>query len=252
MRVSPLVLNNDFYHPVHLARELASIDRLSDGRLEVGIGAGHAFTEYAAIGQQFDPPGVRKARLFEAVQIIAPLLRGEEVSFSGKHYQVRNVRVMSARQTRVPLLIAVNGRAALAQAVRFADSIGLTMLGRTLEDGQRHEVRWQLDRLDRTIAFIGQQSASAGKKLELNALVQRVIVTGDRAEAARELVAHISSLSVEDALETPFLAIGTHDQIAAHLLRCRERWGISYFSVRDLDAFAPVIERLRYAERGGP
>jgi alkanesulfonate monooxygenase SsuD/methylene tetrahydromethanopterin reductase-like flavin-dependent oxidoreductase (luciferase family) len=70
LRVCPLVLNNDFHHPVHLARELASIDHLSGGRLEVGLGAGHAFIEYAAIGQPFDPPAVRKARLDEAVEIV--------------------------------------------------------------------------------------------------------------------------------------------------------------------------------------
>src|SRR5260370_345392 len=59
LRICPLVLNNDFHNPVHLARELASIDHLSDGRLEVGIGAGHAFPEYAATGQRFDPPSWR-------------------------------------------------------------------------------------------------------------------------------------------------------------------------------------------------
>lgn len=248
LRLCPLVLNNDFYHPVHLARDLASIDQLSDGRLEIGLGAGHAFTEYAAIGQQFDPPRVRKARLFEAIQIIGPLLRGEEVSFSGEHYKVRNVRIMRARQEHVPVLIAVNGRAALAQAARFADIIGLTMLGRTLEDGQRHEVRWQSDRLDRTVAFLRQQAENLGKTLGLNALVQRVIITDDRESAARELIERVPTLTLQDALETPFVAIGTHDQVATHLLKCRERWGISYFSVRDLDAFAPVIERLRRAD----
>src|ERR687888_1135513 len=74
LRICPLVLNNDFHHPVHLARELASIDHLSGGRLEVGIGAGHAFTEYTAVGQTFDPPAVRKARLAEAVEILRRLL----------------------------------------------------------------------------------------------------------------------------------------------------------------------------------
>src|SRR5437667_2740282 len=85
LRICPLVLNNDFHHPVHLARELASIDHLTAGRLEVGIGAGHAFTEYAAIGQSFDPPKVRKARLAEAVEVLRRLLDGEEVSFVGAH-----------------------------------------------------------------------------------------------------------------------------------------------------------------------
>ena len=251
LRVCPLVLNNDFHHPVHLARELASIDHLSGGRLEVGIGAGHAFTEYAAIGQAFDPPGVRKGRLAEAVHILRRLLDGEEVTFRGSHYQLQGVRTMRARQQHVPILVAVNGRSALAHAARYADIIGLAMLGRTLEDGHRHEVCWEPERLDRTVAFIREQAGPRFADLELNALVQRVVVTDDRVGAAREVCEPVAGLRLEDALATPFLALGTHDDIAQHLLDCRERWGISYFSVREVESFAPVIERLRRIEVGG-
>jgi probable F420-dependent oxidoreductase len=245
LRICPLVLNNDFHHPVHLARELASLDHLSGGRLEVGIGAGHAFTEYAAIGQPFDPPAVRKARLAEAVEILRQLLDGEEVTFEGQHYQLQRVRTMRACQQRVPILVAVNGRRALAHVARHADIIGLTMLGRTLQDGQRHEVRWEPERLDCTVAFIREQAGARFGQLELNALVQRVVVTEDRVGAAQELCEQVTGLRLEDALVTPFLALGTHDQIAQHLMSCRQRWGISYYSVRELEAFAPVIERLR-------
>jgi probable F420-dependent oxidoreductase len=245
LRICPLVLNIDLYHPVHLARELASIDHLSNGRLEVGIGAGHAFTEYAAISQPFDPPAIRKARMAESVEILQRLLQGEEVTFRGQHYELNGVRTLRAQQEHVSFLIGVNGRNALAHAARHADIIGLTMLGRTLEDGRSHEVRWQADRLDRTIAYIREQAAERWPRLELNALVQRVIITTDRRAAAQDLVQQVPGLSVDDALSTPFLAIGTHDEIAQHLLRCRERWGISYFSVRDLEASAPIIARLR-------
>jgi len=141
LRICPLVLNNDFHHPVHLARELSSIDHLSGGRLEVGVGAGHAFPEYAAIGRRFKPPSVRKARLAEALVLLRRLLEGEEITFTGDHYRLQNVRIMRALQARVPFLVGVNGRDALAHAARHADTIGLTMLGRTLNDGQRHEVR---------------------------------------------------------------------------------------------------------------
>jgi probable F420-dependent oxidoreductase len=243
LRICPLVLNNDFHHPVHLARELASIDHLSGGRLEVGIGAGHAFTEYAAIGQAFDPPVVRKARLAEGVEILRRLLDGEEVSFAGEHYRLTGARTMRALQERVPIMVAVNGRAALAHAAQHADIIGLTMLGRTLEDGQRHAVRWEAERLDHTVAYIREQAG--GRDLELNALVQRVVVTDDRVGAAQELVSGVEGLTLEDALATPFLALGTHAEIADHLRACRERWGISYYTVRDIAAFAPVIDRLR-------
>ena len=143
IRICPLVLNNDFHHPVLLAQELASIDHLSEGRLEVGLGAGHSFTEYAAIGLRFDPPSVRKARLAESVEIIRQLLDGDAVTYRGEHYQLESVRTLRSRQDHVPLLVGVNGKRALAHAARHADIIGLTMLGRTLEDGQHHEVQWQ-------------------------------------------------------------------------------------------------------------
>jgi hypothetical protein len=82
-------------------------------------------------------------------------------------------------------------------------------------------------------------------QVELNVLVQAVVVTHDRREAAERVVSRVPGLSVDDALSTPFLAIGTHDEIADHLVACRDRWGISYFSVRDIGGFAPVIERLQ-------
>ena len=119
-------------------------------------------------------------------------------------------------------------------------------LGRTLADGQNHEVRWELDRLDRTIAYI--KSNAGSREVELNALVQSIVVTDDRDSAIKELLVRIPALSLDSASSTPFLAIGNHDEIAAHLVRCRERWGISYFSVRSIDDFQPVIERLKSAD----
>ncbi len=245
----PLVLNNDFHHPVLLAQELASIDHLSGGRLEVGLGAGHSFTEYAAIGLPFDLPSVRKARLAEAVEVIRQLLDGHEVTYDGEHYQLKDVRTLRSRQDHLPLLVGVHGKQALAHAARHADIIGLTMLGRTLEDGQHHEMRWQPEKLDATIDHIRDQAGERWGTLEINVLVQAVVITDDRRKAAQDLVDHVPGLSVDDALFTPFLALGSHDEIAQHLSTCRERWGISYFSVREIAGFAPVIERLRAQDR---
>jgi probable F420-dependent oxidoreductase len=250
LRVCPLVLNNDFHHPVHLAREVAAIDRLTDGRVELGIGAGHSFPEYEAIGVPFDPPTVRKARLAEAVVVLRRLLDGEEVTVDGDHYRLAAARTMRAQQDRLPILVAVNGRAALAHAAAHADIIGFAGLGRTLADGQRHEVRWQPERLDAAVAHVASSVRAAGRAEppELNALVQAVTLTDDRRSAAEDLAAEVEGLSASDALATPYLALGTHDEMAAHLLACRARWGISYYSVRDVETFAPVIERLRAAD----
>jgi probable F420-dependent oxidoreductase len=245
LRVCPLVLNNDFHHPVHLARELATIDHLSGGRLEIGIGAGHSLNEYEAIGVPFYTPAIRKARMGEAVEILRSLLEGDEVVFRGEYYRIDGVKTMRSRQTHVPLLVGVNGRRALSHAALHADIIGLTMLGRTLGDGNRHEVKWQEKRLDDTVAYLRQEAGSGWARLELNVLVQAVVVTNNRRRAAEEIAARIPGLSVDDALVTPFLALGTCAEIAEHLVACRERWGVSYFSVRDYAAFGPVIERLR-------
>jgi probable F420-dependent oxidoreductase len=245
IRLCPLVLNNDFHHPVYLAQEVASIDHLSGGRVELGIGAGHSFTEYDAIGIAFDPPALRKSRMAEAVEILRRLLDGEAVSFSGEHYQLRDVRTLRSRQDHLPLLVGVNGRAALRHAARHADTIGLTMLGRTLADGQRHETRWEADRLDRTVSFMREQTRDRPEPLEIHVLVQAIILTDDREKAAARLVQDHWVPTIDDALATPFVALGTPDEIARHLLACRSRWGISYFSVRDIQAFAPVIDRLR-------
>jgi probable F420-dependent oxidoreductase len=247
LRVCPLVINNDFHHPVHLAREIASMDHLTGGRVELGIGAGHSFTEYEQIGQQFDPPAIRKARLRESVEILRRLLDGEEVDFDGEHYTLRKAKVLRAHQPRLPILVGVAGEAALAHAARHADTIGLMGLGKTLPDGHHHEVRWEPERLDATVAFIRANSGDRTTPLELNALVQVVVVSDDRRAAAEQVCAEIPSLSVEHALTTPFLAIGTHDEIAAHLIACRDRWGITNYSVRSIDDFQPVIERLRAA-----
>lgn len=176
--------------------------------MEVGIGAGHSFTEYRAAGIPFDPPAVRKERLAESVEILRRLLDGEVVDHHGRHYELEGVSVLRPRQEHVPILVGVNGRAALAHAAAHADIVGLTMLGRTLEGGQHHAVRWDPERLDATVAWIAQHARWRPQPPELNAL-------------------------------------GTHEEIAAHLLACRERWGISYFVFRDVDAVAPVIRRLR-------
>jgi probable F420-dependent oxidoreductase len=245
IRLCPLVVNNDLHHPTLLAQEIASLDRLSDGRVELGIGAGHASPEYTAAGMTFDNAAVRKARLGESVEILRRLLDGEAVTFAGTYYQLEAATTLTPLQNHLPILVGVNGRVALSWAAARADTVGLTMLGRTLPDGQRHEVRWAPERLDTTVEWINRHAGAHRADLELNALVQAIDVTNDRQAAAERLTTNISGLTISDALATPFLALGTHDEIAAHLLACRARWGISYFVVRDVEPFTPVIERLR-------
>lgn len=245
IRLCPLVVNADFHHPLGLARDTVAIDHLSGGRMELGLGAGHSEPEYRAAGIRFDPPTVRKARLAESVEVLRRLVDGETVDHFGEHVTLRGATVGRSLQDRLPILVGVNGRRALAHAARHADVIGLTMLGRTLPDGQRHETRWEADRLDATVALIHREAALAGTDPELHSLVQAVVVTDERESVAAEFVAQGYAPTEADALATPFLAIGTPEEIVEHLHACRARWGISYFSVRDLDAFAPVVALTR-------
>lgn len=249
IRIGTLVLNNDLRHPVAVAQEVATLDRVSDGRVELGLGAGHSFPEYAAIGMTFDPPAVRKARLAEAIEILRPLLQGRKVDYTGTHYQVAAAQTLRPVQTRLPLLVGVNGPAALAHAARHADTVALTMLGRTLEDGQHHEMRWEAERLDATIGHIRTAASDRWSQLELHALVQGVVVTETRQRSAEDL-GDLLSTPTSDVLATPFLCVGTHEEMAHHLLACRARWGINYFTVRDIDGFAPVMTLLRSLDPG--
>jgi hypothetical protein len=121
--------------------------------------------------------------------------------------------------------------------------VGFTGLGRTLPDGHRHAARFQPDVLDDEVATV--REAAGTRTVELNVLVQRVEITDDRKAAATAVADAVEDLTVGDALSTPFLALGTLDEVADHLRAANERWGISYFVVREADAFAPVIERLR-------
>ena len=248
IRIGTLVLNNDLRHPVAVAQEVATLDRVSDGRVELGLGAGHSFPEYAAIGLAFDPPAVRKARLAEAIEILRPLLHGRKVDYTGTHYRVAAAQTLRPVQTRLPLLVGVNGASALAHAARHADTVALTMLGRTLEDGQHHEMRWEAERLDSTIGHIRSAAGDRWSQLELHALVQAVIVTETRAQVAEDLSGQLA-LRRSDVLATPFLCFGSPEEMAHHLLACRARWGISYFTVRDIEGFAPVMALVRSLDR---
>ncbi len=113
-------------------------------------------------GTAFDPPAVRKERLGESVEIVRALLDGRSVSYSGTHYRLDQATTLTPLQEHVPLLVGVNGRAALAHAVRHADIVAPTMLGRTREDGHHYDVRWEATRLDDTIAWMRPRRAAAG------------------------------------------------------------------------------------------
>ena len=247
LRVGTLVLNNDFRHPVLLAREAALADVLSDGRLQLGLGAGYMKSEYAQAGLTFDRGGVRVARLGEAVTILKGLMRGDTVTFAGQHYRVTGhaIHPRPRQQPHPPILIGGNGRQILTLAAREADIVALT--GVTFSQGGtgRDFSGFTAAGTDERLRWIREAAGERFERLELNALIQRVIVTGDRGKAAEDL-ARQWSLAPAEILESPFVLLGTVDEIVEALRRRRERWGLSYYVVMEpaLETFAPVVARL--------
>lgn len=234
IRIGTFVLNASFYHPLLLARDVATLDHLSGGRVELGLGAGHTPGEFAAVGVPLLPAAERKARLATFVESIRRLLDGETVD---------GASTGRALQERLPILVGGSGRGLLEHAARHADIVGLTGLGRTLADGHRHAARFGPAVVDREVGIV--RAATGGRDVELNVLVQRVIVTDDREAAAADVAGRIEDLTAADALATPFLAVGTHQEIADQLRDYLQRWGISYFVVREAEEFAPVLALLR-------
>jgi probable F420-dependent oxidoreductase len=242
LRVGTFVLNNDFRHPALLAREAATLDLLTDGRLELGLGAGHAAPEYAEIGLGFDRAGVRVARLEESARLMRRLFDGDEVTFDGTHYRVAAHRLFPAR--RPQFLIGGNGDRVLQLAASVADIVGFTGLGRTLPDGQRHATEWEQSRIDAKVALVRSAAGSRIDQLELNALVQYIEITNDRRASAERVAARIDA-EADVLLRAPYLLIGTVAEIVEQLHRARERWGFSYFVTRDADQTAQIIDALR-------
>jgi probable F420-dependent oxidoreductase len=244
IRLGTLVLNNDMRNPVQLAWDVASIDVLSGGRFELGLGAGHTPQEYTATGIERSDAVVRKQRLAESVEIIRALLDGETVDRHGEHFRIEHARTASAAQDRLPILVGGNGEALLGHAGAHADIIGLQGLGRTLADGHTHTVDWRSVHLDAQLAQVRAGAAERFDDLEFNALVQVVQITDDRDAALAKICERVEGLTMDDAQVTPYLLVGTVDEIVLRMLTCNERWGINYFAVRELDEFAPVLKSL--------
>ena len=248
LRVSTMVLDNEFRHPVLVAREAATLDLLSDGRLDLGLGAGHMKSEFDQAGLRFDRGAVRVERLAEAVTIVKGLLAGETVTFAGHHYQVTSHTIYPrpVQRPHPPIVIGGNGPRLLALAAAEADVVGLS--GITFRRGGTEPdlTAFRAAAVDERVRHLREAAGVRFERLELSALVQRVIVTDDRRAGAEELARRWPALGVDDILDSPFLLLGTLDEIAGQLVARRARWGISSYVIFEpaLDAFASIVARL--------
>jgi probable F420-dependent oxidoreductase len=241
LRLGTFVLANDMRNPVLVARECATIDFLSGGRLELGLGAGRptAGADHRKLGIPFDSGGTRVERLAEALTIIKALLSGQTTSAAGSHYTIDGADMFPhpIQQPHPPIMVAAGGRRLLALAAREADIVALAI-----------QASEPLAAFEERVGWLRQQ---AGERFEQIELSQNLVAVGD--QMPQWLVRSGLNLSQLAAAKSPAALIGTTDQMCEQLLERRERLGISYITVSAelMEALAPVVSRLRGMGDGG-
>lgn len=245
LRLTSFVLDNDFRHPAVLAMAAGTIDILSGGRLDLGIGAGWMKPEYTQSGIPFDPPGVRIARLEETLQVLTQLFTGQPVTYTGEYYQVQELALspVPVQQPHPPFVIGGGSRKILNLAGKYADIVGIT--NRALPDGAKDLEDLTAEAMERKVGWIREGAGDRFAQIELNMICVRVIITDDREAAAAEMTTHLP-LSVAQILDAPAILIGSTDQIISTLRERRERFGVSNIVIIEpmMDAFAPVVAAL--------
>jgi len=247
LRVGPFVLGNDYKHPVVCAREMASLDLLSDGRLELGIGAGWMTADYEKAGMQLDRPGVRIARLAEAITVMKGLFAPGPFTFHGDHYHVTDLDgAPTPVQQPIPFLVGGGGPKVLALAAREAQIVGINANLRS-GDGTSPDAAQSLTpaETDKKIAWVREAAGDRFDDLELQTLVGFVHVTDDP-KGILEGIAGAFGVSADEARLAPPCLVGTEDDIVASLEERRARWQISYHVIDEnfVDVFAPIVARL--------
>lgn len=248
LRVGSFVFDNDFRHPALLAKEVAALDLLSDGRFEFGIGAGWHRPEYDQIGMPFERAGLRISRLEEALRIAKEFFTQETVTFAGEHYHITNLQAFPKPVQRPypPIFIGGGGQKLLSLAGREADIVGLHV--RVKDDGSVDASERSEAALAQKIAWVRQAAGERFAAIELNLLIASVIITENRQQAAEQYLREYGrpGTTTGEILTSPYHLIGSVEQIAAQLQRLREQFGISYFVVGDevMEAFAPLVARL--------
>ena len=248
LRVGTFVFDNDFRHPVLLAKEVAALDLLSGGRFELGIGAGWHKPEYEQVGIPFDAAGIRISRMEEALQIIRKFFTEETVTFAGKHYTVTDLKTSPRpfQRPHPPFFIGGGGKKLLSIAGREADIVGIHF--KVNDDGTVDASERTEAAIARKLEWIREAAGERFNAIELNLLLSRVVITGDRRRAAEKFVreSRRAGTTAEQVLANPYLLIGSVEQVIEQLQRLREKYGISYFVVGDesMEALAPVVARL--------
>lgn len=230
LRIGSYVFCNGYRHPVLLAREAASLDLLSDGRFELGLGAGVSSSEFEQMGMQFASAGTRVGQLEEAIQVIKRLFTEEMVTFGGKYYTITGVKgnIRPAQKPHIPMLVAGAGERMLKLAAREADiiAIGSKITARGADPADAT--------LEQKIAWIKEAAGQRFTNLELSQTIYDLEITDSEPPASQT-----------GGWSIPKRSLST-EQAVAHLLEQRERYGFSYLQVSagQMENFAPVLARL--------
>ena len=246
IRVGTLVAANDFRHPAVLAKEAATLDLLTSGRFELGLGTGWLASDYSRSGIELDAPEVRVSRLREAIRVTRGLWSGEEFSHRGRHYQVQMRGLPEPVQSpHPPILVGGSGPSILRLAAQEAQIVSVTAtVGQNDFEGFWSAVVRSGEGIADRIRWI--REARGERELpEINVLIHHLEVTSDRTGVAAQIGASVSTDPLT-VLESPHLLIGSIDEITATLVERRDRFGISYVVVgqESMQDFAPVVQRL--------
>jgi probable F420-dependent oxidoreductase len=251
LRVSGFVLNNDLRHPAVLAQDLASIDVLSGGRLDVAIGAGWNRAEYEAIGLPFDPTPVRQARLAEAIAVLKGCVGPGPFSFSGEHYTITDydAHPKPIQQPHPPILIGGGGRRTLTLAAREADTVGFAP--RILPVGAPDPNSITFEGTREKLGWVREAAGDRFDDLVLNVYPSGIApaIVDDPLRRAAEFAASLTqrsgvAISAEEVLDSPHFYVNTVDGFVEKFTRLRSELGISSIMVGDLGELDPVVERL--------
>ncbi|MDQ6832621.1 MAG: TIGR03621 family F420-dependent LLM class oxidoreductase [Chloroflexota bacterium] len=249
LRIGTLVFANDYHPPVLLAKEAATLDLLSGGRFELGLGTGFLKAEYDQAGIPFDPPGVRVDRFAESLTVLKGLFADAPFTFSGEHYTLTafNSFPKPVQRPHPPLLVGAGGRRMLSIAAREADIIGILTTSTANGVLSRDPAPRLAAAVERQLGWIREAAGDRFTDIELS-LVPNVVIADDYRRAAEEQIRARgwSGVSVDEVLAMPADLIGSVDRIVGELQARRERYGFSYYVIsdRNMEAAAPIVARL--------
>ncbi len=247
LKVGSLVFGNDYRHPVVLAKECATLDLLSEGRLEVGLGAGWLRADYEQAGVAYDGASRRVERLEEAVRVLRALFRQEKVDFAGKHYKLEGAvgYPRPYREGGPPVIIGGGGRRVLRIAVEHADIVGVNASLESGEIDERTIVSVTAARFAERIEWVREAAGERFGDLELQSLTF-VTEVGRPAAAIADDYSRLFGFPPEEVAGSPTVLVGTESEIVDTLVSRREEMGFSYWVLhdKDVDAFAPIVARL--------